>query len=576
MKILSEQQESILKEERQLLNDLRVALVQFEASDADQKTLGDTLAQLDELFLLVIVGEFNAGKSAFINALLGKKLLKEGVTPTTTQIQMIRHGDEQSVEVINEHQHVIALPVELLRELTIVDTPGTNAIIREHEEITSQFVPRSDMVLFITSADRPFTESERVFLNAIRNWGKKVVFVINKTDIVQSGDDLAQIIEFVTLNARTLLGVQPEVFPVSARKALLAKQGEPALWKDSGFDPLETYIRSTLDEKGRLRLKLLSPLGVGQHLIDKYLQVTEDRLVLLKDDFKMLSDVEEQQKFFREDMQRDFQFRIADIENILLEMEQRGDEFFEETYRLGRIFDLLSKDRIQKEFEHRVVADVPQQIERKVGELIDWLVDANLRQWRAVTEHIADRRRQHQARIVGDAGGGSFHFDRERLMDAMGREALRVVDTYDKTVEAQEIANGAQTAVAASLAVEAGAVGMGTLITVLASTAAADITGIAAASLVAALGLFIIPTKRVQAKKQMAEKVSELRSKLIRSLKDQFEREIDRGLNEISETIAPYTRFVRAEREKIETTHAAFQVMNTSLDQLTRRVDLME
>ena len=74
----------------------------------------------------------------------------------------------------------------LLREIHIVDTPGTNAIIREHEAITSEFVPRSDLVLFVTSADRPFTETERVFLEQVRGWGKKVVIVINKIDILES------------------------------------------------------------------------------------------------------------------------------------------------------------------------------------------------------------------------------------------------------------------------------------------------------------------------------------------------------------------------------------------------------
>ena len=76
-------------------------------------------------------------------------------------------------------------PVELLRDLHIVDTPGTNAIDREHERLTIDFVPRADLVLFVTSADRPFTETERVFLETIRDWGKKIVIVVNKVDIFQ-------------------------------------------------------------------------------------------------------------------------------------------------------------------------------------------------------------------------------------------------------------------------------------------------------------------------------------------------------------------------------------------------------
>ena len=66
-------------------------------------------------------------------------------------------------------------------------------------------------------------------------------------------------------------------------------------------------------------------------------------------------------------------------------------------------------------------------------DLIDWMVELDLRQWQAVTEHLAGRRREHQDRIVGDMGPGSFQYDRERLIDAVAREARRVVEGYDKT-----------------------------------------------------------------------------------------------------------------------------------------------
>lgn len=572
MRILNEQQELLLKDERRLLNDLRVALVQTGTDPSDQETLADSIQQLEEIFLLVIVGEFNAGKSAVINALLGQKLLKEGVTPTTTQINLLHFGESHEVQVVNQNVHILTLPAPLLQEISIVDTPGTNAVIREHEQITSEFVPRSDLVLFITSSDRPFTESENIFLKRIRDWGKKVVIIINKIDILQSDEDLAQVIQFVSENARSLLGILPEVFPISARMAMRAKQGEPAMWPTSRFEALEKYIQDTLDEKSRIQLKLLNPLGVGRHLVDRYLDLSSSRLDLLKADFNMLEDVDSQLNMFREDMLRDFNFRMADIENILFEMERRGDQFFEDTFRLARVIDLLNKSRIQQEFEQVVIADVPQQIERKVNELIDWLVEANLRQWQAVNEHLAERRREHQSRIVGDTVG-TFQYDRDRLMDAVGQEARHVVDSYDKVYEATQIADGAQEAVAASAAIEVGAIGLGALVTALATTVAADVTGVLLASVIAALGLFIIPARRRQAKSEMNAKVTELRDNLARSLRAQFQREIDRSLHGINEAIAPYTRFVRAERAKLQETQGTLEKLRTEMEQLKTRID---
>ena len=572
MRILTDAQESLLKDSRNLLNDLRASLIQFGAAPEDHEILAHSISQLDELFLLVVVGEFNSGKSAFINALLGQKLLKEGVTPTTTQINVLRFGEMQERRVESENLHTLTAPVELLAELNIVDTPGTNAIMRQHEAITQQFVPRSDLVLFVTSADRPFTESERAFLEQIRDWGKKVIIVLNKVDLFQSREELNLVVAFISENALSLLGITPEIFPVSARLALRAKLGETGLWKASLFEPLEKYIKNTLDEKGRLSLKFMNPLGVGFFLVNKYSSITNSRLELLKTDFSTLQDVDSQLGLYQQDMQRDFDFRMSDIENVLFEMERRGQDYFDGTLRLPRVLDLLNKTRIQKEFEQRVVADVPQQIETKVNELIDWLVEANLKQWQAVMEHIADRRRQHEERIIGDAAGGSFHYDREKLIEGVGKEAQRVVDTYDRQAEARSMAEGAQTAVAALAATEVGAVGLGTLITILATTASADATGIILASVIALLGLFIIPARKRQAKAQLREKIANLREQLTHSLRTQFEHEMERGMLNIKDAIAPYSRFVRSEQSKLAEVQGKLAETKTGLERLKVQV----
>lgn len=573
MKILNETQDKLLVNERNKLNDLRAVLTEFNASNEDIKILGDTIKQLDELFLLVVVGEFNSGKSAFINALLGDSYLEEGVTPTTTRINILHYGETTERIVVSENEHIITLPVEWLSEISIVDTPGTNAIIRSHEEITTLFVPQSDIVLFITSADRPFTESERQFLERIRDWGKKVVVVVNKIDILQDDKELEKVNNFIRDNANRLMGISPDIFPLSSRNALLSKQGKPEFWATSRFEALENFIHDTLDESGRLRLKLLNPLGVGAHLVQKYLEVITSRLELLKDDFDMISDVDSQLDLYQEDMKRDFNFRMADIENVLFEMEQRGDGYFDETFRLARVFDLLNKDRIQREFESQVVGDTPQLIDQKVNELIDWLVDSDLRQWQSVNDHLAERRRIHKDRIVGDHGIGSFNYERDRLIDAVGREAQRVVETYDKASESKAIAENAQIAVAASAALEIGAVGLGTLVAILATTVAADVTGIILASFIAVLGLFIIPARRKMAKNELHEKISALREQLTDTLRNQLEKEIEHSLQRINEAIAPYTRFVRAERGSLTETCDELERILNDLDRLKVEIE---
>jgi small GTP-binding protein len=552
---------------------LRTSLARLDASPEQQETLDQSIAQLDELFLLVVVGEFNSGKSAFINALVGQPLMTEGVTPTTAVITVLEYGELPEQTVRQANLLVIKAPVELLQEIRIVDTPGTNAIIREHETMTSEFIPRSDLVFFVTSADRPFTETERGFMEQIRGWGKKIVVVVNKSDILEGPSQVAEIRSFVAENARSLLGFDPEIFFVSAKLAFRAKRGEPSVWASSGFEALELYVSTTLNSAGRAQLKLLNPLGVAVAVAERHLTAVRDRRLLLKDDFATLEQVEDQLKLYQRDMERDFELRMADVENVLLEMERRGHHFFDDTMRIGRVMDLLNRSRVQESFERQVVADAPQQIERKVSELIDWLIDSDLRHWQGVTAHLSKRRQQYAGQLVDNPDTERFHFDRRRMIDSVGREAQRVIDGYDRQKEASDLADGARNAVATAAAVGAGAVGLGAIVTIAASTAAADVTGLVMASVLAAVGFFVIPAKRKRGKEEMRKKIAEVRQRLGEALRAQFRKEIARSTERIRDSIAPYSRFVRAEGEKLETAEKELSSVARDLQSLRSRIE---
>jgi len=548
--VLDARSEAQVAAARDLLGELRDALTAFGAAGPDLAALTTSMRQLDDLFLVVIVGEFNAGKSAFINALVGEQVLQEGVTPTTARVQVLRHGNAAALDSTPEGLVVVQAPVEILREIHIVDTPGTNAIIREHERLTTDFVPRSDLVLFVTSADRPFTESERAFLQTIRDWGKKIVIVVNKIDILGSPAEVDEVLGFVRVAARDQLGGTVLVFGVSARLAQRAKHGEPALWSASGFEGLERFLQETLDARSRFRLKLSNPLGVGQALAGRYAGIAAERLTVMNDDLEVLADVERQLVVYREDMERGFELRMAAVEKELSDMEARGNRYFDDTLRIGRVIDLLNRARVQKEFGEVVVADAPREIERRVNELIDWLVDQDFRQWQAITSRLADRHRQHASRVLGAPEVGTFHNDRTRLIDSVGREAQRVVDTYDRHREAATIADQARVAVATAAAAGGAAVGLGTLVTIAASTVAADVTGILLASVVLGVGFLIIPARRRKAKATLQEKVTGLRVRLTSALRTEFERAQEQSAHRLNDAVAPYARFVRAEERR--------------------------
>jgi small GTP-binding protein len=573
--MLTDEQAKLLRDEKEELSEIRLALAELDLPREALATLQEAILQLDELFLMVVVGEFNAGKSALVNALLGEKVLPEGATPTTSRVTLVKWGENAAEQVVDENFSVYTYPLPLLKELNIVDTPGTNAVIRYHERLTEEFVPRSDLVLFTTSADHPLTESERQFLERILAWGKKVVFALNKADILEDETALEEIRSFVLKHVSSVLGETPEFFPVSARmgQRALAEPDEEKrkrLWSESGLERLEQYITSTLDDKQRLKLKFNNPLGVAENIIAQTAKLTDVQSEGLIEDLQTAASLETAITEYERDLKNELKPRLAEVENILHRLEQRGLDFFDTTMRLTNIQELIRGDKVRAEFEKRVLADVPRQIEEQVQRLIDWLVQKDLQEWQRVMTYVQRRRALHAEHIVGE-GLEPREMRRRELIDTMGRTVQRVVETYDRDQEASELAKHVETAVAQTALLEVGALGLGTLVTAAVVSSSVDITGMLAAGTLAIVGFFVIPYKRNQAKENFKKKMTSLRTTLLATLTTSFNKETRDAIERLKDGITPYTRFVRAERERIENTESVLASLRKKLSSLRAR-----
>ncbi len=577
MRILDKHQEDLVNRERTLLSDLERFLGGFGAPREDVDLVRQAISDVEELFLLVIVGEFNSGKSAFINALLGAEVSTEGVTPTTDRITVLRHGDEPAERERREGILEKSYPNDFLREVAIVDTPGTNAIIRQHEELSKGFVPRSDLVLFVTSAERPLTESERGYLELIRDWGKKILLVVNKVDLLREESNVEKVRAFIEDGIRSMLGLTPPIFFVSsllARKAKAASSDmeRDALLKASGFAELESYVSDLLDEEGRVRLKLESPLGIVEELSRRYRSTVEERVSLLEEDFKTAENVESQLGVYKEDMQRDFEARLAEIDNVILRMSERGDEWLEENIRLMNIRELFRQEKVQERFRDEVVSDTEELIDERVQELIDWIVDRNLKQWRAIVDYVNRRRdAKYDEHVIGDVGD-NFEYNRGQILNSVGKNATNVVRGYDRERESQELAVSIQGAVAQTAASGAGALGIGALVVTLFTTRFLDVTGLIAAAVLAGYGLFVLPNRRRKARAEFREKTEALREKLSEVVRRQFDSELNRSIERMREAIAPYTRFVRTEHARMTEAKSTLAELNSEVDALKAEI----
>ena len=266
------------------------------AASLHERILVDRLPRLEEeRAVLVVLGEFNHGKTTFVNALLGGPVLPTGITPTTAMIHEVRHGDTARAVLVRRPADAgatsrpltgpreevafsqlgdlvaggrarpedvlrveIEYPAELLRDrVTLVDTPGVNDLNHQRAEITYGYVPRADGVVFLLDAGQILKESERRFLrDRLLGAGRdRIVFAINKADLLSPGER-TEVMEYATRQLSSLVPGAPVMF-LSATRALAGDRA------GSGLDALLAKLSSLL---GNDRLKMLVDYAADEGL----------------------------------------------------------------------------------------------------------------------------------------------------------------------------------------------------------------------------------------------------------------------------------------------------------------------
>lgn len=241
------------------------------------QTVSDLRNRIHDPFMFVICGEVKVGKSSFINALLESKteICKVAPSPMTDTIQLIVYGQEYQMTALSPVLKRISYPEDILKEIAIVDTPGTNTIIAHHQEITENFVPTSDLVIFVFEAKNPYRQSAWDFFNFIKtDWQKKVIFVLQQKDLIDPAD--------LQINIRGLeqyakeKGISnPLIFPVSAKMDLEGKKD------DSGFLPLREFIAKNITGGKASLYKMINNIKTSETVVDKI----ESGILIRKDQF---------------------------------------------------------------------------------------------------------------------------------------------------------------------------------------------------------------------------------------------------------------------------------------------------
>lgn len=550
---------------RAFLGDLREVLSASLSPENEMRDARAAATGLEQSFLLVVAGEFNSGKSSLLNALLGGEALLEGVTPTTDKVQILVHGQRDLVTPYEPLQDAFVvrreLPFTFLEGVALVDTPGTNAVIRQHQIITEGFLPRADLLLFLTSADRPFSESERQFLTLAKAWSRKVVMVVNKVDLLETQADFDTVYEFVKQNALATLGETPPMFMVSARRFKREHH-------DTGFEALEQHLRQVLGEQSRVRLKLLSPLGVASQLLTRAEARVRASQDLLAADTKLLADIENEFEQHQADLKTQLEAQLNSVYAVLDGVQKRGELFIDDTLRVSKTLQLLNSDKIRGRFEREVVIDAPQQLERRVSDIIDRFLERNVKFWNDTVQLLSTRGQADETRAAL-VRGAQFDYDRQGLLERLGSAATAEIQRFEGGEFARQLATDASSAVVQGGLTSVGGLGLGALLAGVFGTLLADFTGILLGAAVAGVGFLILPRKRAQAKTELSSKITQTRERLAEVLLREHALEGERAQGRLRDAIAPFTRFIRAETER-------FAVTQNNLDQLKSRASTLK
>jgi len=253
------------------ITDLLAQLAQF-AGAIDNAALTKTVQSLQENinqpFLFVVIGEVKAGKSSFINALLGSgEVCEVGADPRTNMVAKIVYteGESYSRESKPGELREIGRPVPILKQIAIVDTPGTNSPLQRHEDITKEFIPNSDLVVFVFFSKNPYTNTAWSLVDfANREWKKPVIFVLQQADLADDRE-LQASKQYIYQEAQQRQIASPQVFATSAKLAISGQD-------DRGFAPIQDFVRNTITGGQGYRLKLTSNIGSAEQIVSRFEQ----------------------------------------------------------------------------------------------------------------------------------------------------------------------------------------------------------------------------------------------------------------------------------------------------------------
>jgi GTPase SAR1 family protein len=534
---------------------------QIGAPEDALRNLQNLVTNLGQPFLFVVVGEVKAGKSSLLNALFGRDFCKVDVLPATDRIYEFKYGETDYDVQISDHITALHRRIEFLKDFNIVDTPGTNTIVANHQDITENFVPLADLIVFVFAVTNPWAASAWDFLRLIgQQWKKNIVFVVQQADL-RDPHEVEIVSKHLDQTVLQILGANCPIFAVSAKKAFLAKTSpnvdREKLWSESHFGELEDWITETVSRSEERGGKLRSVAQTAQVLAGGLRARLQGSLDMLKSDQEKLASIRSTFDGRKIQTQRQVGGFIREIEQAYDACRERGEKILEERLTVGQTFKMIfAGARWEKDFQDKVESEVKKEVQSKIEHALS-LLESDLRSmWHDLQDKVnvqfgAETKKQVRAVMPG------FLAQRQEVLQRLQLTLLEQMSD-DKIKEQLQSLFGETTRWLRVPTSVAAAGGIATVIAALTHTALLDVTG-TVAGLAALTGTLYAVWRRRKILRQYREQMNEKRRDLTRAVESQLTHAIEAFYHEVGLTFSPLESFCESEskrnaplRERIE------------------------
>ena len=529
------------------------------------RTLNELGTSLREPFLFVVVGEVKAGKSSLLNALFGRDFCKVDVLPMTDKIYVFKHAEEERDVPVSPQLTECYRTSPVLRDFNIVDTPGTNTIVPEHEAITRQFLPLADLCLCVFSTVNPWGATAWQFLQHLhRKWLKKVVFVLQQRDL-RSPAEVDAVLTHMRQTMLQKIGESCPIFAVSARQAWDAKHTEDAgararLLHESGFDALEDYISASVTDGTTRSEKLGSVCRSAQVIFADFSRQVSSAADVVGGDLVKLRELRAVLEERKEQSFRQVGGVLWTIAQASERAQKRGEELLREKLTFAGTVKLIFgrggwENFFQTELENRQ----RETLTKIVRESLE-LIEADLKSvWKQVHELMQRSFASRDLPLLPD-----FARQRKELLDRIDLALIERTEGAEFQRQMQRVFEDT----ASWLRVPAGvfaAGGIGAVVAAaLTKVTILDITG-TIAGLGALTGTVVAMTKRRKIIGEYRRQMNEKREAMVQAVEDHLRHAVKRFYVELEQVFQPIEAFSEAQKKTMEPSLAAVRDLETKL-----------